>query len=228
MQSSVALTAPPTLLPLSAWQVLSTPGAGTTFHGRRLIFFNVAESRTEPALLQLFSQHGEVADMFIVRSALGHSSGCGHVTFATAEQARAALKALKGSLDCAEPGTTLGVLLVEEGPSNSSSGTTDDAASTASLSPKAVGASNTAQSQHSAEGKCGKAVSSRRACFGSDYPTSGPCPQHAPPAAGGQLRRRKLCIQRYLMSVGSVQSLQAHVLLNCFQPADVQSGHVAR
>lgn len=186
---------PPTLF---AWQVHSTPGAGTTFHGKRLIFFNVAENKTEPALLQLFSQHGEVADMFIVRSALGHSSGCGHVTFATAEQARAALKALKGSRDCAEPGTTLGMLLVE-GPSNSSSGTADDAASTASLSPKAVGASNTAQSQQSAEGKCGKAVSSRRPCLGLSFVTSIITQPvvHAhgtSPAAMAQLSRRKLCI----------------------------------
>jgi hypothetical protein len=87
----------------------------SSFYRRRLVFFGVAETKTEPALLQLFSQHGEVTDMFIVRSALGISSGCGHVTFATSDQATAALKALSGSTECAEPGTSLGMLLIDEG-----------------------------------------------------------------------------------------------------------------
>lgn len=62
--------------------------------GRRLVFFGAAEDVSEPALLQLFSEHGEVAGLFIVRSALGLPSGCGYVTMAAAGQAAAALDAL--------------------------------------------------------------------------------------------------------------------------------------
>lgn len=141
-----------------------------SFYGKRVVFYNVAENKTEPELLQLFSQHGVVADMFIVRSGLGTSSGCGYVTFATDEQASAALRALQGSTDCAEYGTSLGVLLIQEGMpppgSNSASRTSsgassaaaaaaaaasDDAGSTTSLSPKAA-----AQLEQT---KSGKAVS---------------------------------------------------------------------
>lgn len=85
-----------------------------SFFGRRLVFFGAAESQPEPALQRLFSQYGEVADMFIVRSALGISSGCGFVTFTSAQQAMAALQGLQGTNECADPGTTLGVLLVTD------------------------------------------------------------------------------------------------------------------
>lgn len=85
-----------------------------SFFGRRLVFFGAAESQPEPALQKLFSQYGEVADMFIVRSALGISSGCGYVTFASAQEASAALQGLQGTNECADPGTTLGVLLVTD------------------------------------------------------------------------------------------------------------------
>lgn len=136
-------------------------GPSNSYFGKRLIFFGAAENKTEPALLQLFSQHGEVAHIFIVRSALGISSGCGYVTFAAAEQAKAALEALNGSTDCAEAGTTLGLLLVDDGPNSngsSSSGATasDAASSTVSGSPKAGSSGNGASTQQE---KLGKSVS---------------------------------------------------------------------
>lgn len=134
--------------------------AGSSYFGKRLIFFGAAENKTEPALLQLFSKHGKVSHMFIVRSALGISSGCGHVTFAAAEQAAAALKALHGSTECAEAGATLGLLLVNDSPSSANSSSSGAAGDTARSSDngsiKADGSSTGAHTQHE---KLGKSVS---------------------------------------------------------------------
>jgi RNA recognition motif-containing protein len=77
------------------------------------VFFGAAEDVSEPTLLQLFSRHGNVTGLFLVRSALGLPSGCGYVTMANAEQAAAALEALQGSSDCAEEGGKLGLLTVQ-------------------------------------------------------------------------------------------------------------------
>jgi RNA recognition motif-containing protein len=77
------------------------------------VFFGVAEDVSEPTLLQLFSRHGDVTGLFLVRSALGLPSGCGYVTMAIAEQAAAALAALQGSSECAEAGGKLGLLIVQ-------------------------------------------------------------------------------------------------------------------
>jgi hypothetical protein len=85
---------------------------GSVF-GRRLVFYGAAEDVSEPTLLQLFSRHGDVTGLFLVRSALGLPSGCGYVTMATAEQAAAALAALQGSSECAEDDGKLGLLLVQ-------------------------------------------------------------------------------------------------------------------
>jgi hypothetical protein len=143
----------------------STPE--NSFLSKRLIFFGAAENKTEPALLQLFSQHGEVTDMFIVRSALGISSGCGHVTFAAAQQARAALDALKGTINCAEPGSSLGLLVVEEGASSSACGSItgaaagDDAASTVSGSSKGDMHGSSAQPNPQQDMRLSKTVSSK-------------------------------------------------------------------
>jgi hypothetical protein len=130
-----------------------TPAAGSSYFGKRLIFFGAAENKTEPALLQLFSQHGEVSHMFIVRSALGISSGCGYVTFAAADQAAAALKVLNGSTECAEAGAMLGLLLVDD---SSSGAAGDTACSSDNGSVKADGSST---GGHTQQEKVGKSVS---------------------------------------------------------------------
>lgn len=134
--------------------------SASDYLGKRLIFFGAADNKTEPALLQLFSQHGEVA-VFIVRSALGISSGCGYVTFATAEQAKAALAGLNGSTDCAEAGMTLGLLLVDEGPSSSGSGAADTGPPSAASSISSPKAGSTCSGPHSQQEKLGKSVSRR-------------------------------------------------------------------
>jgi RNA recognition motif-containing protein len=77
------------------------------------VFFGAAEDVSEPTLLQLFSRHGDVTGLFLVRSALGLPSGCGYMTMASAEQAAAALAALQGSSECAEAGGKLGLLIVQ-------------------------------------------------------------------------------------------------------------------
>lgn len=138
----------------------SAAGESASDHlGKRLIFFGAADNKTEPALLQLFSQHGEVAHIFIVRSALGISSGCGYVTFATAEQAKAALAGLNGSTECAEAGMTLGLLLVDEGPSSSGSGVADTGPPSAASSISSPKAGSTCSGPHSQQEKLGKSVS---------------------------------------------------------------------
>jgi len=52
-------------------------------YGRRVVFFGASEEISEPKLLQLFSKHGDVTGLFVVRSALGLPCGCGYVTMAT-------------------------------------------------------------------------------------------------------------------------------------------------
>jgi RNA recognition motif-containing protein len=140
-----------------------TSAAGSYYFGKRLIFFGAAENKTEPALLQLFSKHGEVSHMFIVRSALGISSGCGYVTFATGEQAAAALKALHGSTECAEAGATLGLLLVLDSPSSTSSSSSGAAGDTAPSSDNgSVQADGSSTGAHTQQEKLGKSVSRQR------------------------------------------------------------------
>jgi hypothetical protein len=159
--------------------------------GKRLIFFGAADNKTEPALLQLFSQHGEVAHLFIVRSALGISSGCGYVTYAAAEQARAALEALNGSTDCAEAGMTLGLLLVDEGsPSSSSSSrpgaaaadTGPPSAASSISSPKAGSTCSGANSQQEKLGKSVSVVGFLRCCGCQHTRCAGAPPACWPPA----------------------------------------------
>jgi len=59
---------------------------------------NLAWTTTEDALQKLFSQHGEVKDVVVTRQKRSNQSrGWGTVTFATAEQAAAAVSALNGT-----------------------------------------------------------------------------------------------------------------------------------
>lgn len=85
------------------------------------MFFGAAEDVNEPTLLELFSKHGDVKGLFLVRSALGLPSGCGYVTMATAEQAKAAAHALHGTTECAEEGGRLGLLIVGHAEHNNKS-----------------------------------------------------------------------------------------------------------
>jgi hypothetical protein len=87
---------------------------GSEHHfARRLVFYNADVEVPEAALVAMFAQHGEVTGLSVVRSAVGAPSGCGHVTFSSAEGASAALAALQGTSQCAETGCALGLLLVE-------------------------------------------------------------------------------------------------------------------
>jgi RNA recognition motif-containing protein len=59
---------------------------------------NLAWGTTEEALQKLFSQHGEVKEVAVTRQKRSNASrGWGTVTFATAEQAAAAVEALNGT-----------------------------------------------------------------------------------------------------------------------------------
>jgi hypothetical protein len=128
-------------------------------YGRRIVFFGAAEDTSEAKLLQLFSQHGEVTGLFVVRSVLGLPCGCGYVTMATPEQALAACQALDGSTACAEVGGKLGFLVIDTGACRQTSqqqlGVPSTDCNTATAAPQATTAdeSGAPQSPGSKEGR---------------------------------------------------------------------------